>query len=369
MTLWLVFALMTTAAIFAVLWPLSRRGDSVSAGNDILVYRDQLDEIGRDRAAGRIGDAEAEAARVEVSRRLLAAADRTTQDPTVASVWGRRGVALAALILLPLAAGALYLVLGSPLLPAQPLSARLGAEGNPPIARLIAQVEAHLERDPKDGRGWEVLAPVYMQLGRYDEAAKAWRNAVTYNGSSVERETNLGQALVAAANGVVTAEAKQAFDRALALDASDPKARYFLGLAAAQDGRQAEAAAIWRALLAAAPPEAAWANFVREALAQVEHTPMASSAGPSGEDVAAASNLAPEQRQQMIAAMVERLADRLKSDGADFEGWLQLVRSYTVLGERGKAQSAAADARRAVAGDPDKLRQLDDLVKGLGLEG
>jgi cytochrome c-type biogenesis protein CcmH len=369
MNLWFVFAMMTAAAIFAVLWPLRRRRGPVSAGNDVLVYRDQLEEIGRDRAAGRIGDAEAEAARVEVSRRLLAAADRAANELPVFSRWGRQAVVVAALVLLPAGAAALYLALGSPSLPGQPLTARLGPLGTPPITRLVAQIEEHLQRDPKDGRGWEVLAPVYMQLGRFEDAVKAWRNALVYNGSTAEREANLGEALIAVANGIVTADAKKAFERAVTLEANDAKARYFLGLSAEQDGRHAEAAAIWRALLASAPPGAPWAPFVRNALAQIDGAPVANSPEPSGDDIAAAGDLNPEQRQQMIAGMVDRLATRLKSDGADIEGWLRLVRAYTVLGEREKARSAAGDARRAIGDNADNLRRLDDLVKGLGLEG
>ena len=62
----------------------------------------------------------------------------------------------------------------------------------------------------------------------------------------------------------------------------------------------------------------------------------------------------------MIRGMVARLADRLKQDGNDVEGWLRLLRAYMVLGERDKAQAAAGDARKALASDPDKLRQIDD---------
>jgi cytochrome c-type biogenesis protein CcmH len=364
MTLWFVLAVMTAAAAFAVLWPLGRRRSPVSAGNDVLVYRDQLQEIERDRAARRIGDVEAEAARVEVSRRLLAAAHQAN-DPPTSSAWRRRAVAIVALVFLPAGVGGLYLALGSPWLPGQPLAARV-AQGNPPVGRLVAQIEAHLDRDPKDGRGWEVVAPVYMQLGRFEDAAKAWRNAITYNSSTAEREANLGEALIAVANGIVTADAKKAFERALALDATDARARYFLGLAAEQDGRHAEAAAIWRAMLASAPSDAPWIEFVRNALAQVDNAPIANSPGPSADDIAAASELNPEQRQQTIIGMVDRLATRLKSDGTDIEGWLRLVRAYTVLGERDKARSAAADARRAIGSDPERLRRLDELVKGLG---
>src|SRR3954465_5111311 len=125
MALWLVFALMTAAAIFAVLWPLGRTHAPAAAGNDIAVYRDQLDEIARDRAAGLIGEAEAEAARVEVSRRLIAAADTVLADPSVpGGTLHRRVGALTALIAVPFIAAGLYLPLGSPELPGQPLASR-----------------------------------------------------------------------------------------------------------------------------------------------------------------------------------------------------------------------------------------------------
>ena len=367
MTLWFVLAMMTAAAVFAVLWPLGRRAEGLSAGHDVRVYRDQLDEITRERAAGRIGAAEAEAARIEVSRRLLAAADQESAAP-VTSPPRKRAVALAAFALLPLVSLGLYLALGSPFLPGQPLSARVTPQAAPPIEQLVAQVEAHLERNPQDGRGWEVVAPVYMQLRRYEDAARARRNAVTYNGATAKREADLGEALVASAKGIVTAEAKQAFERALALDAREAKARYFLGLSAKQDGRTAEAAAMWRDLLASAPPGASWAEFVRDELAQIEQGIGQTVPGPGAEQMAAAAEMNLEQRQQMIIGMVEGLAERLRKDGGDFEGWMRLVRAYTVLGERDKARLAASDARRAMERDAEKLRRLDALVKELGLE-
>jgi cytochrome c-type biogenesis protein CcmH len=363
MALWVLFALMTVAAIFAVLWPLSRRGVG-SGGSDIAVYRDQLEEITRDRSAGLIGEAEAEAARVEVSRRLLAAADAAEMEPSLVDppLWRRRAAAIVALVVLPAGAIALYLLLGSPQMPGAPLAARQAATENRSIESMIAQVEDHAARNPNDGRAWEVLAPVYMRLGRFEDSIAAWRNAIRLNGSTVSREADLGEALVAAQNGVVTAEAKAAFDRALALDREDAKARFYIGLAAEQDGRRAEAETIWRDLLAKAPPGAPWVPVVRRALEQ-------NAPGPSSADVAAAQKLAPDQQNEMISSMVSRLAERLKENGSDVEGWLRLLRAYTVLGERDKAQSALADARRALAGEPEKIRRIDELVKELGLQG
>ena len=375
MALWFALALMTVAAVLAVLWPLARRGRELRSGSDVAVYRDQLEEIERDRAAGLIADNEAAGAKVEVSRRLLAAADAPAAPPgnAAAATWRRRAVAVAALVALPLGAAGLYLALGSPLLPDQPRASRLvDARANQSMESLIAQVEAHLAQRPDDGRGWEVIAPVYLRLGRFDDAVKARRNALRLNGDSAEREAALGEALVFGANGVVTAEAKSAFEKAVTLDAAHVQARYFLGLAAEQDGNRARAAATWRALIETAPPDAPWLDFVRGALARVEGagaTAGAAGRGPSEEQVATSSELSAEQRKLMIQGMVDRLAERLNRDGSDVEGWLRLVRSYMVLGQADKARAAAADARRALAGDPNKLRRLDDLVKGLGLEG
>jgi cytochrome c-type biogenesis protein CcmH len=358
---------MTAAAMFAVLWPLGRPSADLRGGSDVAVYRDQLDEVERDRAAGLIGEVEADAARVEVSRRLLASADASALAPAPASAaaWRRRAAALIALVMLPMGAGGLYLALGSPQLPGHPLAARMQApQENRSIQALVAQVEAHLDRNPQDGRGWEVIAPVYLRLGRLDDAVKARRNALAYNGETAERQSDLGETLTVANNGIVTAEAKRAFERALTLDAAHLKARFFLGLAAEQDGRREQAAAIWRAMLTNAEADAPWVQYVREALARVE-----GERGPTAQDMAAAAELSDEQRNEMVRGMVQRLAERLQQDGSDIDGWLRLMRAYMVLGDRDKARAAASDARRALAADPDKLRRIDAAAKGLGIEG
>jgi cytochrome c-type biogenesis protein CcmH len=229
-------------------------------------------------------------------------------------------------------------------------------------------VEARLARDPNDGAGWEVVAPVYTRLGRFDDAVEARRKSLMLNGETATREADLGEAETAAANGVVTADAKATFERALARDPHEAKARYFLGLAAEQDGKSEEAARIWRSLLADAPVGAPWIGFVRAALARATGAPGAAP-GPSANDMANASNMSDDQRRDTIRGMVARLADRLHGDGADVEGWLRLVRAYVVLGDRDKAKNAADDAKHALGERPDDIKRIDDLVKGLGLEG
>ena len=374
MALWLAFALMTAAAIFAVLWPLSRRGEA-RGGSELAVYRDQLDEIGRDRAAGLIGEAEAEAARIEVSRRLIAASEAPkSQAPLnpAASLWRRRATAVAGLLLLPIGATALYLLLGSPQLPGEPLAARLeNAHPDGSIAAMISKVEAHLERHPDDARGYEVLAPVYMRLGRFGEAVTARHKLITLSGDSADREADLGEALTAAANGIVTDEAKSAFEQAAKLDPNAVKSQFFLGLAAEQDGNKDKAASIWKAMLANAPPGAPWVATVKEAITRVVGTPpaVAAAPGPNAAQMAAASQMSEQDRTVMIRGMVDRLAGKLKQDGNDVEGWQRLLRAYLVLGDHDKAVAAAGDAKRALASNPDKLRQIEDMIKSLGLEG
>ncbi len=383
MVFWLIIALMTAAATFAVLWPLSRDARTVRSGSDVAVYEDQIEEVERDRKSGLIGDAEAEAARTEVSRRLLAAAEAAGKaEADQGLTWRRRMAAAFVLVALPFGAGAYYLWAGSPNVPDQPLSARAAEPpGHRSIVELITQVEQHLERNPVDARGWEVLAPIYLRLGRFDDAVKARRNVLRISGANAEREADLGEALTAQAQGIVTAEARAAFERSLAHDAKEVKARFFTGIAAEQEGKREDAANIWRGMIAQAPPGANWTGFVREALARVEgksataeRTPAAARGpiaerGPSAEDMKAAADVTDEQRSQMIRGMVDRLAERLKADSSDLEGWLRLVRAYAVLGERDRASAAASDARKALASEPDKMRKLDEALKGLGIEG
>jgi cytochrome c-type biogenesis protein CcmH len=367
MTLWFVFALMTAAAIFTVLWPLGRAARPQNDGNEAVVYKDQLTEIDRDVAAGLIGASEAGAARVEIGRRLLGAADSQREPPIASNIKLRRSAAVLALIGVPIVALALYLPLGSPRLGDFPLTQRTRApDVTQPLENLVAQVVQHLEKNPTDGRGWNVLAPVLVKLGRYDDAVRAYRNSITYGGDRAARRADLGEALAAAAGGVVTDEAKAEFERAIALNADEFKATYFLGVAAEQDGRTAEAASIWRAMLAKAPADAPWRPLVQAALARVGGSTVPA---PSDDTLAAAKDMNETDRGAMIRGMVERLASRLKQNGDDVEGWLRLVRAYMVMGDRDKARSALVDARQAVANDVERLRQLNDGLKNLGLDG
>jgi cytochrome c-type biogenesis protein CcmH len=369
MILWLILAVMTLAAVAAVWWPLARRQKSVRSGSDVAVYRDQLDEIDRDEAASLIGSVEAEAARVEVSRRLIAAAEAAKVVSAVAAPAPARSyrwaTLAAAIIVLPLGAGLVYLSLGSPNLVPVSMNAEASGKQLPEgIEQTVAEVEKYLEANPKNGRGWELLAPVYLRLGRFDDAVRARRNALEIFGPDPARLGDLGEAIVVASNGVVTPEAKSLFERANAADPEDVMAQYYLGLNAKQEGRRDEAVKRWTALVSSAREGAEWLPMVKSALARVdEKAPTFVAAAPSAAAVAP-----PEHNGDAIEAMVARLAERLKKDGSDVPGWIQLVRSYRVLGRTAQANTAVADAHAALASDQEALQRLDQGLQGLETE-
>lgn len=381
MLLWITFAAITALVLATVLWPLLRGNEPTmaEASHDIAIYRDQLAEIDADLSRGLIGEAEAEAAKAEISRRLLARAG--SEEGAELTVRPRSGLAVASAITaaaaIPVLTLGFYLTYGAPGMPDQPLATRLQQPNDDQdIAVLVGKVEARLREHPEDGRGWDVIAPVYFRMQRYQDAANAYATALRLEGESVRRLTGYGEALVLANNGIVGEKARVAFEKALETDKTIPKVRFWLGIAAEQDGRYERALETWRGMLADAPADAPWRGMVTEriAIAQAKlgrgdapaSTPEAAS-GPNREQVAAAEQMSPEDRAAMINQMVEGLAQRLAKDGSDLQGWLRLVRAYSVLGERGKAQEALKSARANFEGNQTALGQLAALQESLGL--
>ena len=376
MVLWLVLAVLTAVAIAALLWPLARGSDSVPAApsGDLAVYQDQLTELIRDQERGLISAKDVKAARTEVGRRLLRAADASAaQTSSAAAPDGekRRGIATTvAAIAIPLLALALYLPLGAPHLPGRPYAAlpRV-SDAQASIADLIAKVEARLREHPEDGEGWDVIAPVYLRLGRFEDASDAYRRSLALKGETPLRLMGLAEAMVAARNGIVSEEARQLLEKVVGLVPQHVGARFLLALAKEQDGKLADAAADYRALLAAAPKDAPWRANVegRLAIALGGGKRPPEEKGPDAEQVEAAKNMTPEQRTAMISSMVEGLAQRLKQDGRDLNGWLRLARAYSVLGKPEQARAALGRARTMFASDAKAIEEIAATEKSLGL--
>ncbi|WP_375454091.1 c-type cytochrome biogenesis protein CcmI [uncultured Methylobacterium sp.] len=374
--IWFILAGMTAAAVLALLWPMSRRAavlpDAAVVSTETGFYEDQLAEIARDVTRGLIAPADAESARTEAARRLLRASravgpgEASVAEPRLRQ---RRAASAFALSTIPLVALLAYGLYGSPDLPAQtPADRQTAQAGTQDLMKAVGQIEARLASDPNDARGWAVLAPVYMRLGRFEDAAQAYGSVVRIKGESAEALSDWGEALVAAGNGVVPAEARTVLERALVLDPKSPKPRFYLARAAEQAGDTAEAVRQLTALNDASAADAPWLGLVRETLARLKGEPAPQAAAGPPEASAAASAMPAEQRAA-IQGMVDGLDERLAAKGGTVDEWLRLARSRSVLGEPGRARAVLERARATLASDPAALASLDAGARDLGLAG
>lgn len=381
MLFWILAAAMTVAVLLLILPPLLKPAGSAPARDafDREVYRDQLDELERDRARGLVNDAQAEAAKAEIARRMLAAAPSASPDAAVGAP-SRAGKALAVVLALTVPVGALtvYGAVGRPDAPAQPLAARnLEQERSGPPKSVIAAIDKlkqQLAENPNDAEGWAILGQAYVKMNRSTEAADALRRAVALAKDDTELLGLFGETLIESNDGTVPEEARAAFDRVLAKDPKDARARFFAAMGRYQAGDRQDALDRWRALLADSPANATWVPVVREQIreaalalnldpAAVTPDPLPPTQEPAPAPTAApATAQAPQQppmsaedRDQMVRGMVGSLAAKMEADPSDVNGWLTLARSYGVLGETDKALDAARKAKERAPERPDVL--------------
>ncbi|MDX2308454.1 MAG: c-type cytochrome biogenesis protein CcmI [Hyphomicrobium sp.] len=391
MLLWIVFAVLTAGVVAALVRPWrafhgASRAALDAAPADLALYRDQLTEIDLDRERGAIDAAEAEAAKAEVSRRILARASHIRgEDAGRAAADGpARAWALPAIATgVPLAAVMLYVAVGAPLLPDQPLTARATNPGGPTISDMIANVEARLKSHPEDGRGWDVIAPIYKGMRRYQDAAVAYANANRLLGESAKRLAGFAESEILANNGVVTENARKAAAQILALEPGRPDAKLWLALAKEQEGDLAGARDSYKAILTDDIPPGNLRTAVETRIASVEArltgapdagppAPAApgangaASAPPLSPDAVAA--LPPDEQAKVIESMVARLAARLDKEPGDVEGWLRLLNAYGVMGRKDAALAALVKARAGLAGDAPALARIEEAARSLGID-
>ena len=373
MLFWIIAAVLTLGASLAVLQPLAARSTGDSGGQDLEIYRDQLSELDRDVTRGLIRPNDAEQARAEIARRILRLGHEGNPYSATPERLPRlaRIVATAAVLAVPLLSWGLYSQIGSPDLPSQPLVTRLAKNpADSSVDELVARAEAHLAVNPSDGRGWDVLGPIYLRMQRYTDAISAYRNAIRLLGESAERWAGLGEAIANAGGGIVSAEAQDAFEAALKLDQQDPKAGFYLAMALAQEGRTQEAASAWQKLMLSLPPESPWRDAVQQALAQAG-SPASTSGklvpGPGQDEIDSASSMSAEYRGAMIETMVASLDEKLRQNPRDEEGWMRLVRSYVVLGKADEARAALNRGVAVFGQGSDEAKTMIAFAATLGL--
>jgi cytochrome c-type biogenesis protein CcmH len=447
MTLWAILTIMTSAAAVFLAAPFLRRLDQrQEEAGDIEVYRDQLSEVEKDAAAGLIDGDQAESARTEIKRRLLAA-DRARAPSLARFSLGERNFAAVAIAgIVVLGSVALYAMNGSPELPSARAGASLqggavavdqlaaattgsGSVGLPQspsqngaqprlgsVDEMIGRLVDRLNRNPNDAEGWRMLGWSYFNTERFAQAATAYAKAIELNPQVVDYRSSRGEALVRAANGLVTAEAKTEFEQAVRLDAKDPRARFFLGLAKEQTGDKQAALDDWIAILNDTDAADAWVNDLKQRVAELgketgvdvakrlngpgaassgsllgmmqrqEQAPSAPnvavpnvapplaappisapSRGPSAADVRNAEAMQPADRMAMIQGMVDRLASRLSQSPRDVDGWISLMRSRQVLGEADAAQDTLRMALDVFKDAPQEQDRISAAARELGL--
>ncbi len=436
--LWILLTAMCSAAAVLVAAPFLRRldGRDTALARDVEIYRDQLREVEREAADGLIDAEQAESASQEIKRRLLAA-DRSSEAAPAPESFGQRNFAIIAVAgIVVLGSTILYAINGrpdlpsvthasrvavaeSPSAPAMPAAARMPtpapskvAENQeqpasaqpttlPSVDSMIERLAARLKAKPDDAEGWRTLGWSYTAMDRHADAVEAYAKAVALRPDMASYQAGHGEAMVRAANGTLSLQAKVAFEAALKLDPKEPRARFFQGVARQQEGDKAEALEIWIALLNDATPEDSWATELRlhtnalaaemgvdisarlpgtapaaAAAAPAAHpAPMAPVAahpapeakGPTAADVSNAEAMTPEARKSMVDGMVVRLVARLEKSPRDTQGWIMLIRSRKVMGDADGAKEALDKAVKVFADTPDEQGQIVAAAKEMGV--
>ncbi len=376
MLLWIVIALLTFVAVSAILFPLYFKKDlNIShTSHDLNVYKNQLIEIERDLDNGTINLNEARAAKNEISRRILnASADFDTA--TIESQFNSKPLVIfCALVLVPIFAIGIYQFSGSPKLPDMPIAIRTNLPTEQQdISLLIAQVEARLAEYPEDGKGWEVIAPVYFRLQQPEKAVVAYNNVIRLLGPNEARLSSLGEAIVLVNNGQVVPEAISAFERALEINENSTKSKFYLALGQSQSGEITQAIINWKNLISAARGDESWLETAKQQLAaleseipiEIENSGIAPNL--SGLNLEHFENLDLETRNQMITGMVEGLNERLKNEGGSLNEWLQLINSQIVLGNKTEAQDSVNQALKQFSGDQSSINTISAVAKSANL--
>jgi len=371
MTIWILFAVMTTATTAILLHPLSSgRARPIQARGADNLYRKQLLELENELASGDILPTEYELARAETARRLFKESEAAERRLSVKrpGYWLRPVV----VAFLPLLSVGLYVSLGSPDMPSRPLQARVADPGRD-FAILVRKTEDHLSRSPNDGRGWDVIAPVYLRMGRAADSERAYRNALRLLGPQVSRLEGLAAALITQSGGAVAEDLHAVLLQILAIEPDNPRAKFYLALGQEQAGSQAEARSAFEAIARSSPADAPWLQLVNEHIAKnggpIAATGRKGSDRPEGErGLSTTQSPDAAEPQHTIQAMVESLDSRLRAEPNNFDGFMRLVRSYAVLNERTRAVDALQRGLAVFPATGEQGKQLVALARELGIE-
>jgi cytochrome c-type biogenesis protein CcmH len=353
MIFWFVAIAVTALACAALLYAARGRAVNAPAGEsqpDNTHYKLVLSGIDADLAAGKIAPDEAVAARGELAREMLRA--RSDDSTRRAGELGS-GLLFAGLGLVAVVSLGVYALLGSPSLQSRPLAARTDiAAPQLDMEAAITRIQSQLAANPDDLRGWTVLAPALAELGRFADAANAYKRIIALSEPTAELLTDQAEALLLAAGGEGTDEVLDLLAEATKLDANHIRAKLYYASELTRRGQYREAEAVWQAAIDLSQGGEPWLPAARQGLAVAQNDGVDNSAADQAE---------------MIKQMVGGLSARLYSEGGSVEDWTQLLRSYLVLGERENAQDAYDRAVIAYPAAFDR-GEMDTMALAAGLK-
>lgn len=369
MIFWIIAGLITLLVTAITIYPVFATKQTLDSPleYDKEIYKARLEEIDEERTTGTINEKEYNYAVAEEGRRFLAlvsASSGINSDNSKVRQNSAMLVGALALILIPAIGASGYYLFGSFNMSDQPLQARLDADPKgQSIGELLQRAERQLMKNPDDGRGWLIVAPVYMRLDRATEAATAYRNAIRILGATPELQTSLGEALTVEASGVVSEEAYGLFRQAAASDPENAKPFFFIGIALNQAGEYEKSADLWQKLIGKSSPDAGWLEMAQQQLQLAQSNlgkkPSPDAPGnPSAEDIEAAGQMSTGDRNDFINSMVERLSGELQENPQNKPGWQRIIRSYTVLGRKTEALAAIKEAEQVFKDDAEFIKEL-----------
>ena len=373
MIFWIIAVLVTVLSIGIIVFPIfgSRQMSGSALDFDKEIYKARLKEIDEERKLGSIDEQRYQYAVAEEGRRFLALVDKSgiSKYSTIlksgnASKFGF----IFTILIVPLVALGGYSKLGSVNTADQPLQTRLEADPrSQSVEVLLKRAENQLIQNPDDGRGWLVIAPVYIRLGRHQDGVLAYRNAIRVLGSTTELQIALAEALTVSGGGVVSEEANELFSKAALAEPDNIKPMFFLAIALNQVGKYEEAVAAWNKLIEKSPKNAPWLKVARQQLRGAQKELGIELPGnPTAQDIEDAQQLSKDERSEFINSMVERLAEELEENPQNKPGWQRIIRSYRVLKRKSDALAAINKAQKIFKDDKAFLEELETNKLALG---
>ena len=365
------------------------------ASKDLLIYKDQLVEVEKDIEKGVLSKSESDAARIEVSRRILLADKRSKIEKQTSSNSQNHNKIITFIILIFILAGSLsiYAFLGNPRLPDMPLQTRLAEikelrsqrisqeeaellvpdeiiEASSDYLTLVSKLRDAMKERPNDMQGLRLLALHEFRLGKYRSARKAHLKIINALGDTATAKDliDFAEVMIVATNGYVSPEAEFILRRGLDMKPNDGRARYYSGLSMAQSGRPDVTLRLWENLLDEGPDDAPWVPLIKEQIVDVARLVGVNLVqdqlpGPTSEQINSAENMSDVDRKEMIQGMVSSLSNRLANEGGTVNEWARLIRALGVLGETANASKIWIEAQTIFGRNSSDIEILREAAR------